>query len=143
MSFNDTDISNWTRVVEIFGAIEIEIDDDSERVVFIPIRANVFDRNIAVILAEGMRSITRIDENVNIWIDVQGDEIPPYVEEAIRLCGGSALKVVLTHDNASSHAPGELLSEALVELISKSAAPGFVWHPFAKKLVPSLWSNFK
>ncbi|MFC3461536.1 hypothetical protein [Massilia haematophila] len=143
MSFNDTDISNWARVVEIFGAIEIEIDDDSERVVFVPIRANIFDRNIAVILAEGMRSITRIDENVNIWIDVQDEEVPVYVKEAIGLCGGSALRIVLTHDNASSHAPGERLSAELIDSISKSAAPGFVWHPFAKKLVPSLWLNFE
>jgi len=49
MSFNDIDISNWTRVVEIFNAIEIEIDDDSERVVFIPIRANVYDHNVALL----------------------------------------------------------------------------------------------
>lgn len=143
MSFNDTDISNWARVVEIFGAIEVEIDDDSQRLVFIPIRANVYDRAAGVILAEGLRSITRIDEDVNVWMDVQGDEIPGYVEEAIRLCVGSALKLVLTHDEASSHPPGENLSPALVDLIRKAAAPGYVWHPFAKSLVPSLWSDFK
>lgn len=143
MSFNDTDISNWARVVEIFGALEIEIDDDSQRVVFVPIRANVFDRAAGVILAEGLRSITRIDEDVHVWMDVQGDEIPAYVEDAIRLCSGSALKVILTHDDASSHPPGKGLSPGLVDLLRKTAAPGYVWHPFAKKLVPSLWSDFK
>jgi len=143
LSFTDKDIANWTRIVEIFGAIEVEIDDDTQRVVLVPVSVNVFERNLGQILADGIRSITRIDEDVHVWVDVQVDDIPAYVEDAIRLCGGCALRIILTHEDASSHPPGESLSPGLVEMLRQAAAPGFVWHPFAKKMVSSLWLDFK
>lgn len=138
MGFNQQDANNLNRSKEMFGSIGMETGLPDEMVTLFPIKAAEYPENAADVLRDALMSAMRFDQSMNLWIDVQLPHIPGFVAEAIVDCSGTGLRLVLTHEGASSHAPGEPLSAALVEAIARASESRQVWHPLAKRMVNSI-----
>jgi cell wall assembly regulator SMI1 len=138
MGYNQEDAYNLNRAKETFGMQGMDTDLPDEMLSHFPITAAEYGQDAADLLTQALMSATRFDESMNLWIDVQQAHIPSFVSEAIVNCRGFGLRLVVTHGEASSHAPGAQLSTSLIDAIAQASATRQVWHPVAKRLVPSI-----
>lgn len=138
MGYNQEDAYNLNRAKETFGMQGIDTDLPDEMLTRFPITAADYGQEAADLLTQALMSATRFDESMNLWIDVQQPHIPGFVSEAIVNCRGFGLRLVLTHGDACSHSPGARLSTPLIDAIAQASASRQLWHPVAKRMVPSI-----
>ncbi|WP_395398608.1 hypothetical protein ACHMW6_00255 (plasmid) [Pseudoduganella sp. UC29_106] len=138
MAFNQDDAFNLNRAAALFGSIGLDTDEDDEMLTWFPIKRHDYGEDAANVLAEALMSATRFDQSMNTWIEIQCDTIPVFVERAIDGCAGFGLRLVVTHKDASSHRPGELLATGLQGIIARASDRRPLWHPVAKKIVESI-----
>jgi len=137
MGYNNQDAYNLNRAQEMFGSTGLETGLDDEMLMLFPITSSQHDKDAADVLTNALMSATRFDAGMNLWIDVQLPHIPEFVGAAIEGCRAFGMRLVLTHGTACSHPPGEPLARPLVEAIARASVSRKVWHPIAKRLVPS------
>lgn len=90
----------------------------------------------ANILAQAIVALDRLMENTTVCVEVEGTSpVPSYVYESIDYLNGHHLKLVVVCDGASTHAPGNMLDEALCEKVSSVLTTGAMWHPVANTIV--------
>lgn len=138
MGYNSQDAYNLNRAQKMFGSTGMGIGLPDEMLMLFPITTAEHDEDAASALTEALMSATRFEEGMNLWIDVRLPYIPEFVSAAIESCCGFGLRLVVTHDGACSHPPGAALSGALIEQIARASVSRQVWHPIAKRLVPSI-----
>ncbi len=95
------------------------------------------------VLAEAIDSMNRMmGEDVTVWIDVQSNDVPDYIEPAIIKCRGKGIGIIITHAGKSTSEPGPLLSSALIESVRNAARDGMIWHPLEGKMVHCLRRHY-
>lgn len=138
MGYSQQDAHNLNRSQDMFGSIGMETGQPGQMLTLFPIASASYADDAAEVLSEALMSATRLDQDMNVWIDVRQPHIPEFVGKAIANCSGFGLRLVLTHNSACSHAPGEPLSAALVNAIACASDTAQVWHPLARRMVGSI-----
>lgn len=134
MSFTQADIDALNRAREVgLDFVPFDSGDPQYAVMRVQIGPNataLFDMD--VILAEALDAARRIeDDELTIWLEITSQTIPRYVEKALSLRKGHNIRIIATHFNRCSHAPGEFLQSDLQEAIINLGAIGSIWHPIA------------
>lgn len=138
MGFNQQDAVNLNRSQDMFGSIGIETEELDEMLMLFPITATTYPDDADDVLREALMSAMRIDQAMNVWIDVRLPAIPAFVVAAIEGCQGFGLRLVVTHGTRCSHPPGEPLANDLLRVIARASVTRDVWHPVAKQRVRSI-----
>lgn len=138
MGFNSEDSYNLNRAAELFGCTSIDTGHKNEMLTVFTVAKDNYPDEAATILSQAMMSAARFDQDVTVWIDVQLPYIPTFVSEAINKCMAFGMRLVLTNGAACSHAPGEPISDVLLDAIQKASVSRRVWHPIEKKLVAGI-----
>lgn len=142
MGFNQTDAHHLNQAKEMFGATIIDSGNPDIYLTRFPIQTPSFGstplNDPAVVLANGMMASMRFDQDMHLWVDVSTPSIPSFIEQAIVRCRSCALRLVVTHLGASSHAPGNPINPAIKDAVQKAQTSAQVWHPIARKFVPAL-----
>lgn len=86
-------------------------------------------------LSDAINAQTRKMAGAFLWVNVRCDVLPQYVREAIDDLKGFGTRMVVTVDQACSHAPGDRLDEAFCDAVVEANEGGMVWHPFAQETV--------
>jgi len=137
MGFNSEDSNNLNRAA-MFGCTNVDTGHKNEMLTVFTVAKDDYGDDAATVLSQAMMSAARFDQDVTVWIDVQLPYIPTFVSDAINMCLAFGMRLVLTNGAACSHAPGEPLSEGLLNAIEKASVSRKVWHPIEKKLVPGI-----
>lgn len=134
MSFTQADIDALNRARGVgLDFVPFDSGDPQYDVMRVQIGANataLFDMD--VILAEALDAARNIeDDELTIWLEISSQTIPRYVEKALSIRKGRNIRIVATHFNSCSHAPGEFLPRDLQEAIINLGTIGSIWHPMA------------
>lgn len=138
MDFNQGHANILIRSKAMFGSIWVDTGFKDEMLMLFPIMAAEYSADAADVLAQALMSATRFHASMNLWIDVQQPHIPEFVAAAIASCRAFGMRLVVTHYGACSHVPGEPLAGALITLVARASQTRQVWHPLAKRMVPSI-----
>lgn len=138
MGYNNDDAYNLNRASNMFGSIGINTGHDVQMLTVFPITKAYYGTDVVTVLSSAMMSATRFDQDVTVWIDVQLPYIPTFVSDAITACSGFPMRLVVTNGAACSHAPGEPLSEGMLDAIRAVSDSRDVWHPVEERLVPGV-----
>lgn len=138
MSYNQQDAHNLNVCKNLFDTVTDTVGNAGELLYHVPLKKFVYDTDAAAILADGLMSATRYDQDVYCWLDVQASHVPEIVATALERCAGFGLRLVVTHDDKCSHGPGKRFPLPLMKLIAGASNSGETWHPIRQKMVPSM-----
>ncbi|WP_282365647.1 hypothetical protein [Pseudomonas sp. PS02290] len=86
------------------------------------------------LVARAIEASDRLVPNLTICLKVEGDDIPEYLISGIEKLADSGYpaKVIVVCGDYSTHKPGNLLSNRLIQAVAKCNPGGMLWHPIAK-----------
>jgi hypothetical protein len=138
MSYNQQDAHNLNVCKTLFGTDTDTVGGAGELLYHVPLKRFVYDADAATILADGLMSATRYDQDVYCWLDVQTSHLPEIVPAALEQCAGFGLRLVITHNDKCSHGPGKRFPLPLMKLLAAASTSADTWHPILEKMVPSM-----
>jgi hypothetical protein len=90
------------------------------------------------ILARAIEAADRWAPKMTVWLDVQAQEFPNYVQDALDKVGHYPAAVVVTHAGKCSHGPNaELTAPELQAALIRCGRGGGKWHPLLRRVVIS------
>lgn len=91
----------------------------------------------ARVLAEAMMSAQRFMEEMCIWLSVTVEPTPHIVQEAVELCAGFGLRLVVTEPNGRASLPKyPPVGAALQAAVKKANRSGTTWDPISGQVEP-------
>ncbi|MDQ1817225.1 hypothetical protein RBA41_28365 [Massilia sp. CCM 9210] len=139
MGFNQSDADALNNAQQYFSQMSINTGNTDFQLMHFKVTKSVLPAEATKILSRALEAATRFHQEMSIWLDVTTDDFPAYVTEAVRSCTGFGLKIIITWNGQSSHAPGLPMDESVLEAIRLAQMTGPVWHPLAEKPVPHLY----
>lgn len=91
----------------------------------------------AALVARAVEASDRLSANLTICLKVESEDVPEYVISGIEKLADSGYpaKVIVVRGDSSTHQPGNLLSNRLIQAVAKCNPGGMLWHPVANTVV--------